>query len=186
MRHWAKQRGFTLTQQGLARAIRHHRDKVFVGQVIPVATEEDVFDALGLEVCLFVCFVLASCFFSEWTTFVFLVRGAWKSRSCQLKIMYKNRKLAQNVTRFFLFLFFCFFGVMKLFMFVRCCFGKRCDSSNDGAQFVQQFVRQAQARRARDRADRSRTAQRRQSGVCRGLCAQAPRWQRALCTRACT
>lgn len=28
MRHWAKQRGLTLSQNGVARAIRQHRDKV--------------------------------------------------------------------------------------------------------------------------------------------------------------
>jgi len=49
MRYFAKNKGYTLSDHGIAPAIRVNNDKVHVGLCIPCKTEEDIFTVLGLK-----------------------------------------------------------------------------------------------------------------------------------------
>lgn len=49
MRFWAKRNGLSLSDKGLTMAVRNGNDKVSVSRSVYCATEEDIFEHLGLE-----------------------------------------------------------------------------------------------------------------------------------------
>jgi len=49
MRWYAHKMGLTLSDHGLSRAIRHNREKVWEGPSVFCETEQDIFQALGLQ-----------------------------------------------------------------------------------------------------------------------------------------